>query len=243
MGTIYVIEDEINIRDLIKIALEGFGYQVSAWESAEEALEAIKEKVPDLMIFDRMLPGMDGVTAIQQIRSGDICPKVPIMILTAKDKEIDKVCGLDGGADDYMTKPFGILELAARVRSLLRRSNGERESEKDIVTIGRLEWNFRTREVWFDKKLLELTYKEYELLQYLWKHQDRVVSREELLDSVWGYEYDGETRTLDIHVRTLRQKLGESGQEYIKTVRGVGYRFVGGKTENKVSSIPELMSQ
>lgn len=159
MGTIYVIEDEINIRDLIKIALEGFGYQVSAWESAEEALEAIKEKVPDLMIFDRMLPGMDGVTAIQQIRSGDICPKVPIMILTAKDKEIDKVCGLDGGADDYMTKPFGILELAARVRSLLRRSNGERESEKDIVTIGRLEWNFRTREVWFDKKLLELTYK------------------------------------------------------------------------------------
>ena len=108
MGTIYVIEDEINIRDLIKIALEGFGYQVSAWESAEEALEAIKEKVPDLMIFDRMLPGMDGVTAIQQIRSGDICPKVPIMILTAKDKEIDKVCGLDGGADDYMTKPFGI---------------------------------------------------------------------------------------------------------------------------------------
>ena len=157
MGTIYVIEDEINIRDLIKIALEGFGYQVSAWESAEEALEAIKEKVPDLMIFDRMLPGMDGVTAIQQIRSGDICPKVPIMILTAKDKEIDKVCGLDGGADDYMTKPFGILELAARVRSLLRRSNGERESEKDIVTIGRLEWNFRTREVWFDKKLMELT--------------------------------------------------------------------------------------
>lgn len=237
MGTIYVIEDEVNIRDLIKIALEGFGYRVKAWESAEEALAAIQEEVPDLMIFDRMLPGIDGVEAIQKIRSGNICPKVPIMILTAKDKEIDKVSGLDGGADDYMTKPFGILELAARVRSLLRRANGERDAEKDITTVGRLEWNFRTREVWFDKQLLELTYKEYELLQYLWKNQDRVVSREELLDSVWGYEYDGETRTLDIHVRTLRQKLGESGQEYIKTVRGVGYRFVGGRGKNEESSL------
>ncbi|MCI6675909.1 MAG: response regulator transcription factor [Clostridiales bacterium] len=229
MGNIYVIEDEVNIRELIKIALEGFGYQVSAFENAEDAMDAMKEDLPSLMIFDRMLPGMDGVTAIRKIRSGSLCPQVPIMILTAKDKEIDKVSGLDGGADDYMTKPFGILELAARVRSLLRRSSGQKEQEKNIVTIGRLEWNFRTREVWFDKKLLELTYKEYELLQYLWKNQDRVVSREELLDSVWGYEYDGETRTLDIHVRTLRQKLGESGQEYIKTVRGVGYRFVGGK--------------
>lgn len=225
MERIYVIEDEENIRDLVKIALEGFGYSVDAFETAEEALNGLRKNVPDLMIFDRMLPGMDGMQAIQKIRQDGEFKHLPILVLTAKDKEIDKVYGLDGGADDYMTKPFGILELGARVRSLLRRSKGE--AVKDVISSGKLEWNSRTREVWYEKKSLDLTYKEYELLHYLIQNRDKVVSREELLNEIWGYQYDGETRTLDIHIRTLRQKLGEEGQDYIKTVRGVGYRFIG----------------
>lgn len=227
MAYIYVIEDEENIRELIKIALEGFGHEVSAFEAAEPALESMKEKKPDLAVFDWMLPGISGVEAIKIIRGLEGLNKMPILLLTAKDKELDKVVGLDSGADDYMTKPFGVLELAARVRSLLRRGGKDIGAEDDTVVCGKLTLNKKAREVWFDGQKAELTFKEYELLQYLLENRDRVVPRDELLNHIWGYSYDGETRTLDIHIRTLRQKLGEKGQDYIKTSRGVGYRLVG----------------
>lgn len=223
MGYIYVIEDDESIRELIKIALEGFGYKIRAYEAAEPALENMKNEKPDLAIFDIMLPGMDGLSAIKYIRKDNILKDIPIICLTAKDKELDKVAGLDVGADDYITKPFGVLELAARIRSLLRRL--DKEEDTKLMTAGALKINPMTREVFVDNGLIELTFKEYEVLLYLFENSFRVVSRDEMLNQIWGYEYDGESRTLDIHIRTLRQKLGSMGS-VIKTVRGVGYRFV-----------------
>ena len=191
MDKIYIIEDDENIRNLLKIALEGFGYEAEGFEKAEEGLERIKEEAPSLAIFDWMLPGMDGVTAIRQIRQTDGLQELPIMLLTAKEKELDKVVGLDCGADDYMVKPFGVLELSARIRSLLRRA--KREEKKDILKFEEIEINKKTREVTSSGHFCELTLKEFELLVYLMENQSRVVTRDELLNQVWGYEYDGET--------------------------------------------------
>jgi two-component system alkaline phosphatase synthesis response regulator PhoP len=223
MDLIDVIEDDENIREMIKVALEGFGYRVCVFEAAEPALLQMKEQTPALAVFDIMLPGMDGLSAIKILREDAKLKDMPVLVLTAKDKELDKVLGLDGGADDYMTKPFGILELAARIRTLLRRSV-KNEENQDIWMIRSLKINTLTREVKNEGVRVDLTYKEYELLMYLIKNCNRVTSRDELLNQIWGYEYDGESRTLDIHIRTLRQKLGQMGQS-IKTVRNVGYRF------------------
>ena len=235
MQKIFVIEDDENIRNLVKIALEGYGYQVSSYETAEEALEELEKERPDLAVFDLMLPGMDGLAAIRLIREReDDLKNIPVIVLTAKDKEYDKVVGLDGGADDYMTKPFGVLELAARIRSLLRRVT-ERQSVKaeGSVSLGGLTVNTDAREVSMNGSPVVLTYKEYELLMYLVDNRSRVVERDELLNRLWGYSADIETRTLDIHIRTLRQKLGEEGSRYIRTVRSVGYRFaVPAEAEN-----------
>jgi len=167
---------------------------------------------------------MDGTEAIKEIRNTEQLKYVPVMLLTAKEKELDKVVGLDCGADDYMVKPFGVLELSARIRSLLRRT--KREEERDVLSYQDIQVNRKTREVSSGGRLVELTLKEFELLAYLLENQSRVVTRDELLNRIWGYEYDGETRTLDMHIRTLRQKLGEEGGACIKTVRGVGYRMV-----------------
>ena len=223
MELIYVIEDDDNIRDLIRIALEGFGYRVKAFESAEEGLAAMEREKPDLAVFDWMLPGMDGVSAIKRIRRTDT--GMPILLLTARDKELDIVIGLDGGADDYMTKPFGVLELSARIRTLLRRRSKAPVTEdvisQDIISVDR-----KTREVTVDGARVELTLKEFELLTYLLENKARVETREELLNHIWGYDYDGETRTLDMHIRTLRQKLGAEAGAMVKTIRGVGYRLL-----------------
>ena len=224
---IFVIEDDENIRELVKVALEGYGYQVDAFETAEAALAEMEAVKPALAIFDLMLPGMDGLAAIKKIREEKKLSEMPIIVLTAKDKEYDKVVGLDGGADDYMTKPFSVMELAARVRSLLRRSvrdSQTRSSERE--SFGKLSLDRAAREVFLEGEQAALTYKEYELLTYLIENRMRVVPREELLDKLWDYNADIETRTLDIHIRTLRQKLGEEGGSYIRTVRSVGYRFV-----------------
>ncbi|MDO5350259.1 MAG: response regulator transcription factor [Lachnospiraceae bacterium] len=225
MERIYVIEDDENIRNLLKIALEGFGYEAEAFETAEEALARMQEAVPDLAIFDWMLPGMDGITAIKKIRQTEQMRHLPIIVLTAKEKELDKVVGLDCGADDYIVKPFGVLELSARIRSLLRRA-GRQEEEKDVLSCYEIQVDKKTREVTVAGQKVELTLKEYELLVYLMERKSRVVTRDELLNQIWGYGYDGETRTLDMHIRTLRQKLGEEGGSCIKTIRGVGYRLV-----------------
>lgn len=233
MQKIFVIEDDENIRELVKIALEGYGYDVSAFETAEAALKAMEKEKPDLAVFDLMLPGMDGLSAIKKIRQEKKNTDMPIIVLTAKDKEYDKVVGLDGGADDYITKPFGVLELAARVRSLLRRSTARiaPAAEKKLV-FGGLEMDTDVREVLMDGAAVLLTYKEYELLMYLVENRMRVVPREELLDRLWDYNAEVETRTLDIHIRTLRQKLGETGGGYIRTLRSVGYRFVQPERES-----------
>lgn len=226
MQKIFVIEDDENIRNLVKIALEGYGFRVFVFETAEEALELLEEEKPDLAVFDLMLPGMDGLTAIRRIRENENMKNMPLVVLTAKDKEYDKVVGLDGGADDYITKPFGILELAARIRSLLRRTAETKKTAKlEEIETGAICVDAAAREVKVEGKVITLTYKEYELLIYLIVNSARVVGREELLNEIWDYNAEIETRTLDIHIRTLRQKLGASGSTYIKTVRSVGYRF------------------
>lgn len=223
---IYIIEDDENIRNLVQVALNGSGYETAAFETAEEALGAFRVKAPQMAVFDLMLPGMGGMEAIRRIRASEKYKKLPILVLTAKDKEYDKVAGLDGGADDYMTKPFSVLELLARVRSLLRRTQEEEKKEKRFLSFGVLSIDLDAREVKAEGKQVVLTYKEYELLAYLVENRNRVVPRDELLDKLWDWRADVETRTLDIHIKTLRQKLGEEGGGYIKTVRSVGYRFM-----------------
>lgn len=220
MQNIFIIEDENSIRDIIEIALKGFGYQTVGFCTAEEALIHLKKEQPDLFIVDWMLPQMSGIDFIREIRRHEICKEAPILMLTAKGSEYDKITGLDSGADDYLVKPFSMLELAARIRSLLRRIKPN-EQEKQGLRI-----NEKTREVQVEGTSILLTFKEFELLNYLFKNKDRVVKRDELLDSIWGYGFEGETRTLDIHIRTLRQKLGEKESANVVTVRGVGYRYV-----------------
>ena len=225
MEKIFVVEDDENIRELLNVALKSYGYEVQVYETAEEALEQLEKEKPSLAVFDLMLPKMDGLSAIKEIRANSTMKEMPIMVLTAKDKEFDKVLGLDGGADDYMTKPFGIMELTARIRSLLRRA--PKKSDKDeIFSTGKLLVDFAKREVTKAGEKIELTYKEYELLHYLIVNKERVVEREELLNNIWGYTNAVETRTLDIHIRTLRTKVEDEKGELIKTVRGVGYRFM-----------------
>jgi two-component system alkaline phosphatase synthesis response regulator PhoP len=227
---IYVIEDDENIRELIRMALNSFSYDVSAFEDAESALAAIDEKTPDLVIFDIMLPDMSGVDATKRLRKNPATQKLPIVLLTAKDSEIDKVAGLDSGADDYITKPFGVMELGARLRSIFRRlSDDESAIAPAQLNVSDLAVNFETREVVQNGNILSLTFKEYELLCVLINERKRIMPREELLNLVWGFDFVGESRTLDIHVRTLRRKLGDNADDpkYIKTVRNVGYRFIG----------------
>ncbi len=238
---IYVIEDDENIRNLICVALENFGYRAAGFETAEEALEKLDallrrgkdsaRELPGMFIFDWMLPGMDGMAAIGRIREMEPFVHTPVLMLTAKDRETDIVHGLDNGADDYMTKPFGILELSARVRNLLKRSGTVREDNPSL-SAGDVSIDKETREVIACGEKTDLTLKEFELLSYLMEHMNRVVTRDELLDHIWGYDYDGETRTLDMHIKTLRQKLREAGSQ-IKTVRGVGYRFLKEKEAGK----------
>ena len=218
---IYVIEDDENIQEIVKLSLESNGYQVTLFDNAIDAIIAIHEDAPDLAIFDVMLPQMDGITAVKKIRETNT--QMPILILSAKDSEIDKIHGLDSGSDDYMTKPFGVLELQARVRSLLRRHTPKTTPilESDTSKIDK-----QTRMVTHNGQVMELTNKEYQLLLYLVENHTRVVERDEILNHIWGYDFIGESRVLDVHIRALRAKLDDDGSKYIKTIRGVGYRYV-----------------
>lgn len=227
---IYITEDDDSIRELVTVALSAYSYEVESFVSAEDCLAATEKQVPDIFLFDIMLPGMDGVQAVKILRENEQTKKTPILMLTAKSAEIDKVFGLENGADDYLTKPFGIMELAARIKALLRRSGrSTSDSASDKITAGGITVNTSLREVSRDGRPIELTLKEYELLLYLLKNRARVVSREELLTKVWGIDFVGETRTLDMHIGTLRKKLSDDAENahLIKTVRGVGYRFIG----------------
>ena len=227
---IYITEDDDSIRELVTVALSAYSYEVESFVSAEDCLAAAEKQVPDIFLFDIMLPGMDGVQAVKILRENEKTKNTPILMLTAKSAEIDKVFGLENGADDYLTKPFGIMELAARIKALLRRSGrSTSDSASDKITAGGITVNTSLREVSRDGRPIELTLKEYELLLYLLENRARVVSREELLTKVWGIDFVGETRTLDMHIGTLRKKLSDDAENAhrIKTVRGVGYRFIG----------------
>lgn len=203
---IYITEDDDSIRELVTVALSAYSYEVESFVSAEDCLAATEKQVPDIFLFDIMLPGMDGVQAVKILRENEQTKNTPILMLTAKSAEIDKVFGLENGADDYLTKPFGIMELAARIKALLRRSGrSTSDSASDKITAGGITVNTSLREVSRDGRPIELTLKEYELLLYLIKNRARVVSREELLTKVWGIDFVGETRTLDMHIGTLRK--------------------------------------
>lgn len=226
---IYVTEDDESIRELIRCTLEAFSYRVETFGSAEEMLKACTKQVPELFLLDIMLPGIDGISALKQLKANEKTREIPAIMLTARTSEVDKVKGLDMGAEDYITKPFGILELTARVRARLRAVSGaNRGKEPRIISCADIEIDTEGMEVFQRGRKLELTLKEYELLKFLLKHADKVVSRDELLNAVWGFDYTGETRTLDMHIKGLRSKLGDNAEkpQYIKTIRGVGYKFI-----------------
>lgn len=219
MARITVIEDDESIRSLIEIALSS-QYEVAAFESAEQFLKEVPHyRYFDLLVLDIMLPGMNGIDLMKQVRSKEQGNDTAILLLSAKDREIDKIIGLDGGADDYMTKPFGVMELMARIRNLLKRMK-----RQNVYENARLKVEQETRSVYLDQQLIELTYKEFELLWFLISNRRRVVPREELLNQIWGYEFIGESRTLDVHINSLRKKLKDYGS-HIRSSRGVGYRF------------------
>ena len=225
MAKILVVEDDESIRNLIKLTLQQFQYETEVFEDAESAWEYLQSESADIGIFDLMLPGMSGLELIEKIRKDEQLHNFPVIILTAKDSEIDKVIGLDQGADDYMTKPFSVLELTARIRSLLRRSVAYSEESHGFYD-GCLEIDFDGRTVHVMQKQVDLTFKEFELLKYLILHKGKAVSRQELLNQIWGYDFVGESRTLDVHINSLRRKLGEPYDGWIQVIRGVGYRFV-----------------
>ena len=221
MALIYIVEDDKNISEIESFALKNVGYEVSEFSNAKDFYRALEKRVPDLFLLDIMLPDEDGLSIIRKLKANPKTSYPPIILVTAKTAEIDKVKGLDTGADDYMTKPFGVMELISRVKALLRRSQVigamplilsfetiRMEEEKHLVTV--------------DEHVCELTYKEYELLKLLLINAGIVTSRDLILDKIWSTDFEGESRTLDMHIKTLRKKLGSAGS-YIKTVRNVGY--------------------
>lgn len=230
---ILAVDDEEHILELLVYNLESNGFRVLTAESGEEGLEILKKEAVDLVLLDIMLPGIDGMEMLKRIRKNPDTAELPVIMLTAKSEEINKVLGLEVGADDYISKPFGIYELVARVKAVLRRSERSKvvvpaeEDADEIISIDKIVINNTTHEVMVDGKTVELALKEFELLYVLAKHRSRVFSRETLLDKIWGYEYAGETRTVDVHIRNLRKKIEEDDNKpkYIKTVRGVGYKF------------------
>src|SRR3989454_4616374 len=218
-----VIEDEKEIRDLVRYSLERGGSRVAAAADGEEGLRQIFAARPDALLLDRMLPGRNGLEILREVRGEPATRDLPVLVLTARATEMDKLLGFEHGADDYLTKPFSPRELVARVKALLRRARPERAEE--TVEVGELRVDRAAREASFRGRALTLTPREFELLAFLARHPGRVLSREELLRKVWGYDYLGETRTVDVHIRRLRLKLGEK-HRVIETVTGAGYKFV-----------------
>ena len=220
MSLIYIVEDDKNIREIETFALKNSGHTIMDFEFAKDFFKKVAEKVPNLIILDIMLPDEDGLDILKKLRSVSETRKVPIIMITAKTTEIDKVKGLDLGADDYITKPFGVMELISRVKALLRRS-ADMETEK-FLSLSNIFLDNEKHAVFVDSNLCELTFKEYNLLKFLMINTGIVMSRDVILDRIWGLDFEGESRTLDMHIKTLRQKLGEAGSR-IKTIRNVGY--------------------
>ena len=219
---IYIVEDDKNIREIEMFALKNSGYAVEEFENAKSFFSRSAEKVPDLVLLDIMLPDMDGLEIVKKLRSRPDTVRVPIILVTAKTTELDKVKGLDIGADDYLTKPFGVMELISRVKALLRRSRALQDDKQ--MVLGDITLDSERRQVHVGGELCELTFKEFELLKLLMVNAGIVLHRDTIMSDVWGTDYEGESRTLDMHIKTLRQKLGEAGN-MIKTVRNVGYKM------------------
>lgn len=219
---IYIVEDDENIREIEGYALNNSGYETGMFGDATGLYKALEEAVPDLIMLDIMLPKEDGLSILRRLREDARTKYVPVMMVTAKGSELDKVKGLDRGADDYLVKPFGVMELVSRVKALLRRSKMHELNNE--IGFGNVKLDRLRHTVFVNDIPCELTYKEFELLSYLIENKDIVLSREKIMERVWGQDYEGETRTVDVHIKTLRQKLMEEGN-IIKTVRNVGYKI------------------
>lgn len=223
-GMIYIVEDDENIRRMESYALTSSGLAVQEYADGASFFEACKRRPPQLVILDVMLPGEDGFEILKRIRHGEAGGDPAVIMVTAKTSEIDKVMGLNDGADDYISKPFGIMEFVARVKAVLRRTGSMDLEKGEELTCGKIRLDENRHKVFAGTEPVELTYKEFELLKYLMRHEDQVMSRQQIMDAVWDTDFCGESRTVDMHVKTLRQKLGEHGS-CIKTVRNIGYKL------------------
>ena len=219
---IYVVEDDDSIRDIEMYTLNSTGFEVRGFSDGTAFFAALEEQIPDLVILDVMLPGDDGVTILKKLKESNSAKNLPVIMATAKGMEYDKILGLDSGADDYLVKPFGMMEMVARVKAVLRRSAPKNDSR--ILSFGGFQMNIDEHTVHVDGERVDLTLKEFDMLRLFMTRPGMVFTRDQLLSDVWGIDYDGETRTIDVHIRSLRQKLGDAGN-MIKTVRGVGYRL------------------
>lgn len=222
MRTVYITEDDASIRQLVTYALKTADIEAVGFDTGEALFAAIAAKKPDLLILDIMLPDTDGISILQRLREDERTRWLPVLMLTAKSAEYDKVQALDLGADDYVTKPFGVMELISRVKALLRRAKSADAAE--ALSCGILTLDAARHQVAVAGEAVTLTYKEFELLQYLLKNKGLVLSRDRIMQVVWGFDFEGESRTVDMHIKLLRQKLGEAGG-LIKTVRGIGYKL------------------
>lgn len=223
---ILVVDDEEHIAELISYNLTSNGYKVITANNGIDAIKLAIEEKPSLILLDLMIPGKDGYDVCKEVRGNSEVKNIPIIMLTAKSEELDKILGLELGADDYITKPFSVRELLARVKAVLRRFYIV-EPESNVLTFGDLVADFEKREIVIKDKKLDLTLKEFELLEILIRNKGKILTRDTLLDKIWGYEYIGETRTVDVHIRYLRKKIEEDDKnpKFIETIRGVGYRF------------------
>ena len=226
---IFCVEDDSNIRELVVYTLETTGFQARGFEEGKSFLEALALETPDLILMDIMLPGEDGISLLKRLKNSSKTRDIPVIMVTAKGAEYDKVKGLDLGADDYVTKPFGMMELVSRIKAVLRRSGAAKKKAEDIIVSGNLEINTKKHEVKADGEVIGLTLKEYELLKRLMENPNIVMTRDSLLEEIWGYDFDGETRTVDVHIRRLREKIEThpSDPKYVYTKWGVGYYFKG----------------
>ena len=221
MSMIYCVEDDNSIRGLVEYTLRSSGFEVKGFENGSDFFEILEKSIPDLVLLDIMLPDTDGMEILKIIRQRKEFCTIPVIMLTAKSERMDKIMGLDGGADDYITKPFDVLELVSRVKAVLRRSDSHKQ---DTVIYKDINLNYETRRVTVSGEDIILTYKEFELLYLLMSDIGMVYSREKLMNEIWGTDFEGESRTVDVHIRTLRQKLKTAGK-YIITVRNVGYKI------------------
>ena len=218
---IYIVEDDDNIRELVVYALKTAGFDGVGFESAKPFFDAVHKEHPDLVLLDIMLPEVDGLSILKNLKYESRASKLPVIMLTAKGSEYDRVKGLDLGADDYITKPFSVLELISRIKAVLRRSEVPHKSAE--ITIGNVTVSIDRREVVSDGEHVSLTFKEFELLCYLMQNKGIVLSRDKIMEHIWGFDFEGESRTVDMHIKTLRKKLG-GGSEIVKTIRNVGYK-------------------